>query len=328
MNTTEKALLIEQHQPHWSSAWVWVGFFAAFLLLEALLAWTLAAGPFWLCAALILMVGYIMHAHLIAFHETAHHTLCPNRWCNDAIGMFIGTLSFMGFSLYRCVHHTHHAYLATERDEELWPFVVPGTPRWARLLAALAELVLGIAYTPCLFLRSFLRSGSPVRDPQVRRRVWLEFALMAVVWSAIVAAVAWWNAWMFLVFMYVVPGIFAGFLQSLRKYIEHMGLEGSTPLSSSRSVVSPGPLGRFVAFSLFNIPYHGVHHQLAALPQSRMPHYTALLQPTRADELPPFPSYRHALRDMARSLADPHVGVQWREESRIEDRGPKIEDRG
>ena len=63
----------------------------------------------------------------------------------------------MSFSLYRAAHQLHHAYLATERDEELWPFVIPGMPRWVRILAAFLELGLGLLFTPFLFVRTFLR---------------------------------------------------------------------------------------------------------------------------------------------------------------------------
>ena len=66
----------------------------------------------------------------------------------------------MSFSLYRAAHQLHHAYLATERDVELWPFVIPGTPRWIRILAAVIELSFGLFFTPFLFVRTFIRAGS------------------------------------------------------------------------------------------------------------------------------------------------------------------------
>src|SRR5262249_16209777 len=159
----------------------------------------------------------------------------------------------------RATHHTHHAYLASERDEELWPFNVPGMPRWFRCVAAAAELSLGLFYTPVLFLRAFLRRGTPVQNPAIRRRVWWELALIAAAWTAIVAITAWYNAWAYFSVLYLAPALLAGSMQSFRKYIEHMGLSGCTPLSATRSVISPGPIGRLIAFSLFNEPFHGVH---------------------------------------------------------------------
>ena len=69
--------------------------------------------------------------------------------------LVIGTLSLMSFSLYRVVHQTHHAYLATERDYEFWPLSQTTMPRWKRCLAAFFELNFGLFYSPFVFLRAF-----------------------------------------------------------------------------------------------------------------------------------------------------------------------------
>ena len=311
MDVSSKLRIIEAHRPHWSSAWAWVAFLAGFGIAEALLLWSLLRGPVWLVVPLTFLTAHLMHAHLIALHEAAHRSLCPSRWWNDAFGMFIGTLGFMPFSLYRVAHHSHHAFLATERDEELWPFVSPGTPRWARRLAALLELTLGVLYTPWLFLRAFLRDGSMIRNRMIRRRIWGEYVLMVCVWCALFTAAGWSGTGRYLFPVFFAPALLAGNMQSLRKYIEHMGLTGSTVLGSTRSVVSRGPIGRLVAFSLFDITYHGVHHRFAGMPHAKMPEFTSVLTPTNAEEPAPYPSYRSALRDMLQSLGDPRVGAQW-----------------
>src|SRR5437870_6216414 len=123
-----------------------------------------------------------MHGHQVTFNDASHGTLRPSPRVNDFLGMFNGMLSFMSLSLYRATHHSHHAYLATERDEELWPFVAPGMPRWVRRLCAAIELTLGILYTPFLFLRSFVRRGSTLRSHRLRARVAAEYVLITVVW--------------------------------------------------------------------------------------------------------------------------------------------------
>ena len=311
MQSGRKLRIIEAHRPQWSSAWAWLAFLAVFGATEALSVWSLLCGPVWLIVPLTVLTAHLMHAHLIALHEAAHRTLCPSRRWNDCVGMFIGTLGFLPFSLYRVAHHSHHAFLATERDEELWPFVSPGTPRWARRLAALLELTLGILYTPWLFLRAFLRDGSTIRSRSVRRRIWAEYVLMACVWCSLLTVSAWCRAIPYLLLAFGVPAVLAGNMQSLRKYIEHMGLTGSTVLASTRSVVPHGPIGRLVAFSLFDIPYHGVHQRFAGMPHAKMPEFSSILAPTNEEEPSPYPSYRSALWDMLRSLSDPRVGAQW-----------------
>lgn len=309
---TQQQQLLAAHQPRWQSTWEWLSFFAAFLVAEGLLLWTFREGVIWLVVPLIVLIAHLMHAHLIALHEAAHGALCPHRWGNEIIGMIIGTLSFLGFSLYRAAHHTHHAFLSTERDEELWPFVIPGTPRWLRRLAAVAELTLGLVYTPFMFLRTFFRRGSPIREKAVRRRIWAEFALMAVGWGSIVAVIAWREAWMPLLVLYVIPAFLAANMQSLRKYIEHMGMTGRTVLGCTRSIIAKGPLGRLLSFSLFHIFFHGIHHLYARMPHASLPDFTSSLSPLEPDDPSPFCSYSQALWDMLRSLKDPRVGPQWR----------------
>jgi fatty acid desaturase len=311
MPAQDKIRLIERHKLHWTGLWTWLLFATAFFALEGLLLWAFCAGPLWLIPPLVLVLAHIMHSHLLAFHEAAHGTLCPNRPLNEGLGIFIGVLSFMPLSLFRAVHHCHHAYLTTERDEELWPFVLTRVPRWARCLAATCELLLALLYTPLLFLRSFLRPGSPIRLPGVRRRIWAELTLIAIIWVGVFATVAWFDLWQFLLVLYVAPAALAGSMQSLRKYIEHMGLMGSTIVESTRSVMAPGPLGRFLAFTLFNEPYHGVHHKYPRLPQTALPEFADLLSPPPPERAELYPNYRRAFAEMVRTLGNPRVGSQW-----------------
>ena len=311
MNTAEDS--IESHQPHWVSRSAFQVVIVLFFFTEIALAAVLHGGSsVWLAMPLVLVASHLMHGALVGFHEASHGLLRRSRRLNEVDGVILGVMSFTSFSLYRAGHQSHHAQLATERDEELWPFVHPGMPRWARVLAAFLELTAGLLFTPFLFLRAFLRTGSPIRNKKVRRRIWAELALMVVVWIGIVSALTYWHAWRYFLWMYLVPAILAANLQSWRKYIEHVGLAGSTVNSSTRSIVAQGWLGRLVAFTLLHEPYHGVHHKHAGLPHAELPQLASELLPTAPEERLPFRSYRHALLDLLRSLADPRVGAQWR----------------
>lgn len=303
----------DQPAPHWVSRSAFQIVIFLFLFTElALLAVLKSGGSLWLAVPLVLIVSHLMHGAAVGFHEATHGLLRQNRRFNEFDGVLIGVFSFMSFSLYRAAHQSHHAHLSTERDEELWPFVLPGTPRWARILAAFLELTLGLLFTPFLFLRTFLRSGSPIRSKKVRRRIWAELALIVVVWTGVIAAVAHWQVWPYFLWMYLVPTFIAGNLQSWRKYIEHVGMTGSTVRGSTRSIVAAGWLGRLVAFTLLHEPYHGVHHLHVGVPHAELPRLAPSLAPTEPEELHPFPSYRHALLHLLRSLSDPRVGAQWR----------------
>ena len=302
----------EAHEPHWVLKNAFQLLVFGLVFTEVALALAVRQGLIWIAVLLVIVAAHVMHGVLIGLHEAAHGLLRANRRFNEFDGIVIGTLSLMSFSLYRVVHQTHHAYLTTTRDYEFWPLSNPAVPRWKRCLAAFCELNLGLFYSPFVFLRAFFSSPSPVRSKRVRRRIWAELALTVVTWTLVLAFVAAFGVWKYFFWMYLGPALLAANLQSWRKYIEHVGMTGETVNGSTRSIVARSWLGKLVAFSLLHEPFHGVHHQRAGLPHSVLPQFVEKLQPKRPGERSPYPSYRDALPDLLRSLANPRVGPQWR----------------
>jgi fatty acid desaturase len=312
MSTTPSTeVLSQQEQPPWVSRAAFPLLASIYFVTEAALFASVFLGSFWVSVLLMLIVSHLMHGMLIAFHEATHGLLRKNRRLNEIDGVIIGVMSLMSFNLYRAAHQLHHAHLATQKDEELWPFDIPGTPRWLRVVCAVLELTVGIFYTPFLFVRTFFRQGSPIRNKKLRRKIWSEFILMAVVWICILGAVAITGTWKYFLWLYVAPAFVAANMQSWRKYIEHVGLTGSTVNGSTRSIVAEGPLGKFVALTLLHEPFHGVHHWRSGIPHAELPLFASALEPKNSDEIAPFPSYWHAFKHLFRNLADPRVGAQW-----------------
>lgn len=300
-------------EPHWVSRSAFQIIIFAILFAEISLGLLINANAtLWIIVPLTLVLSHLMHGAAVGLHEATHGLLRKNRRFNEVDGVLLGVFSFMSFSLYRAAHQSHHAYFATERDEELWPFVMTTKPRWVRRLAAFCELTFGLIYTPYLFLRTFLRKGSPIRSAKVRRRIWKELLLMVAVWTSVIVAVSIWQVWTYFLWMYLVPAFIAGNLQSWRKYIEHVGLMGRTTNGSTRNIIADGWPGKLVAFTLLHEPFHGVHHLHVGLPHSKLPFYASELEPRTDDEPHPFPNYRHAIGHLLRQLADPRVGAQWR----------------
>jgi hypothetical protein len=104
----------------------------------------------------------------------------------------------------------------------------------------------------------------------------------------------------------------AGNMQSWRKYIEHVGLTGSTVNSATRNIICNNLWGRVLAYTLLHEPYHGVHHLRSGLPHPFLPKNASLLEPAHEDEKAPFPSYWSATLDLMRELPNPKVGGQWK----------------
>lgn len=303
----------EPHEPHWISREAFQIVVILLALTEVGILMVLRSGvSLWWAVPLMLVASHLMHGSAIGFHEATHGMLRRNRTFNEFDGVLLGVFSFMSFSLYRAAHQLHHMHLSTEKDEELWPFIHPDSPRWVRVLAAVLELTFGLFFLPVLFLRIFLRKNSPVRAKRVRLRIWKELILMVVVWVFVLSAVAYFDVWKYFLWMYFLPAFIAGNLQSWRKYIEHVGMTGDTVNSSTRSIVADTWTGKLVSFTLLHEPFHGLHHMHAGLRHAELPPRAADLQPKTPEEKPPFPSYSHALIDLLRSLPDPQVGAQWR----------------
>jgi fatty acid desaturase len=305
--------LSERCQAHWVNRQAFQLLVFVLAANQAALAAAVHYDVIWLAVILLITGSHFMHGVLIGFHEASHGLLRENRKFNEFDGVLLGILSFTSFSLYRAAHQSHHVHLATEKDEEFWPFVETSVPRWLRIAAAFLELTAGLIFTPLIFFRAFVRPRTRIRNRRLRRRIWAEYALMAVFWTAVVSTVAWLGAWKYFFWLYLGPAFIAANLQSWRKYIEHVGLTGSTINSSTRSIVAPGPLGRLVALTLLHEPFHGVHHRHGSLPHAELPGHASILEPETPEERPPFRSYRHALVDLLRNLADPRVGPQWKQ---------------
>jgi fatty acid desaturase len=305
--------LLDANGPRWPDTWVSFGFTAATVgILTLLMLILIYDGPWWAAALLVPVVAHLMHAHTLMIHEAVHFNLAPNRILNECYGLFIGTASFVILSLYRAMHYAHHSYQASERDEEFWPFVDPAQPRWKRRLCAMLELSFGTLWTPGVFLRAFVRPGSLIREPAVRRRIWFELMLVIATWSAVIALVAVMGWWRCFLIGFALPQWLAGNLQSARKYIEHLGLTSAEIPALTRSVVASDPLGRLMSFTLIHEPYHGVHHRYGGLRHSTLPRFVDLLPERDDKQRLLFPSYSHACLDMVKSLRDPKIGGQWR----------------
>jgi fatty acid desaturase len=121
MNITPSTeTLLEPQQPHWVSRAAFPLLAAVFFLNQAALGNALYFGSVWFIVPLVLTASHLMHGMLIGFHEASHGLLRKSRRLNEIDGIIIGVFSFMSLSLYRAAHQLHHAYLATERDIELF----------------------------------------------------------------------------------------------------------------------------------------------------------------------------------------------------------------
>ncbi|MCA9072841.1 MAG: fatty acid desaturase, partial [Planctomycetaceae bacterium] len=279
----------------------------ALLSLAAAWVWETPAYRMWLlliCPAL----GYVMFLFVLAFHDASHNRLHPVYWLNETYGHFVGTFSLVPLSVYRHAHAYHHAYLGSERDPELWPFNTPGTSRPVRVLAAILEIVLGVVYTPILFLRDVVVSDLSQLE---RRRIVLGYVACVLFWAGLLSAVHYLDKWKLFLVAGLIPMAISALLQTLNKFTQHLGLHGTTVLGLTRTVVDKNHIGMGVSSTMFYNDYHGTHHRYAKIPYYNLPPATPYTLATAREFCPVFSSIFSAGIDMLFCLGNPKVGPQW-----------------
>lgn len=281
----------------------------AFLVLSAC---ALAVWQTWLWPVVILfwlVGGHFGHTKPLMFHDAAHGTLHPDRVKNEIMGVAFGTLIFVPLTVYRHAHAMHHAHICSERDPEMWPFVLPGVPRWQRRLSAAVEICCGIFYTPLLMFRSLLIHGNVSKSSWIR--IGLEYALAVAFWGTVLSVIHTLGWWEYFLVGYFAPAAVGAAYQTLNKYTEHLGLLGRCVLTSTRTVVDKRDLGKLFSYSMQHVDHHGTHHRYAKIPYYNLPSATPYVYKGEEVTVPVYPSYWSAFCDMLRTLPDPKAGGQW-----------------
>lgn len=213
----------------------------------------------------ILVDAYCWFCVAGSFHEAVHQTLFrsprANLWWGRAVGTFIG----IPYSVYRETHRTHHAYLNTPADFELWPYSSPCVPKSVRRMFVWLDLLGGVVTAPLIYGRiAFVR---PSRiTPEVRRAVVSEYIALVVVWGGVLGVLLtllyrgilrgselnpWW----------LLPLVLSPAMNTLRKFQEHLGMSSTDPVLGTRTVIGPGVLTRLLSYFNFDISIHGPHHR-------------------------------------------------------------------
>jgi fatty acid desaturase len=284
------------------------------LLAVALGVISLASGrptahPAWI-VAVTLALAYFQYCWTSIFHEDVHLALYRARWHNVFNGTIVGTLLMVPFSLYRQVHIRHHNRMNTPDDWELWPYTDPAASLTFRRVFAVLDVLFGAWVGPYIYGRMFWVPGSPLRDPVVRRRIGWEYVLIIVFWGTLLAAVAMNGWWREFSLAYVLPAWVTGMLQTLRKFVDHLGLPAGEALHGCRTIVSGSVPGRLVDWTSFDISVHGLHHRYPQMPHGNLARAAELARDNPG--APIFTSHLQAFRHMLPHLLFPGIGVNAR----------------
>lgn len=223
----------------------------------------------------------------------------------------LGTLMFTPYSAYREVHIRHHAYLNTPRDWELWPYSDPNASLGFRRAFVWFDLLLGVAAGPIIYGRIYFHRDSPIKSQQLRRTIRWEYLAIAAAWGGIWLFTTLTNQWPQHLLVIILPMYIAAFMQTFRKFTEHLGMASFDPLQGTRTVLPRKWLMRLSSYLNFDIFVHGPHHR-----HPRLTHTTleAKLDEYRHDnpdiDYPAYERYWQAMLAMLPSMIfNPGCGV-------------------
>jgi fatty acid desaturase len=229
------------------------------LILNGAVPWT-NASP-WIVAGLTACTAAMMFCWTSALHEAAHQTLFKSRQLSIWTGRLLGTLMFTPYSAYREVHIRHHAYLNTPRDWELWPYSDPNASLAFRRAFVWFDVFCGIAAGPIIYGRIYFHPNSPIKSASIRRDIRWEYVGIVAVWGGIWLYTTLTHQWPQHLLVIILPMYLAAFMQTFRKFTEHLGMASFDPLLGTRTVLPRKWLMRLSSFLNFDIFIHGPHHR-------------------------------------------------------------------
>ena len=230
------------------------------------LFWRLEMLPLALRLLGLLITGVGLATCFAGLHECCHRTAFRGKRLNDAVAWLMGLLSFYNATFYRRYHQWHHRYthqpgLDPELDDPVptsligYVLEISGWNWWSGKLRGYARLLVGdLSSIPYL---------SAEIIPQVRRSLWLQFAVYGLL---LLLSLISWNG--FLLWSWLLPLAIGQPFLRLLLLAEHTGCAFNTDaLANTRTTLTVAP----VRWLMWNMPFHAEHHLYPSLPFHALP---------------------------------------------------------
>ena len=277
-------------------AWNLVLLFFPALWLVAAMA-VLQSPPWPIRLACYTAIGVSIHALATLMHEGIHGTLFRNRRLDRWVGFLLGVPALFSFTAYKVAHLIHHRHTRTKLDPD--DFTNVSRFRSIRSIVFYAWLIVGMPFYLLHVPIGALRLGRP----RERAAIFVEYALMAVLYAAVFFAASHWGRWDVLVHCWALPLVVAIALGNTRSWAEHALTKPGNPLTHTRTVTS----NRLVSFLMCNLNYHLEHHLFQGVPWYNLPKlHTMLAADYRQAGAFVHRSYLRFLWEAARRSARPH----------------------
>ena len=122
------------------------------------------------------------------------------------------------------------------------------------------DLLFGFCGAMIIYGRIFWPKNSPLSESS-RRLIRREYLASAICWSGLAVYLTLSHTWLDFLQVWWIPLTIAGFLQTMRKFTEHLGMASFDPLLGTRTVRGSNWLTRITSFLNFDIFVHGPHHR-------------------------------------------------------------------
>jgi len=132
-----------------------------------------------------------------------------------------------------------------------------------------------------------------------------------ICWSGLAVYLTMSSTWLDFLQVWWIPLTIAGFLQTMRKFTEHLGMASFDPLLGTRTVRGHNWLTRITSFLNFNIFVHGPHHRHPRVAHTSLGELMDdYVEANPKRDLPVYPTYvRATLAMLPWLIRNPGVGV-------------------
>lgn len=271
-----KAVVLKYQQPSLARAtWQLVNTFGTYILLWALMYWSLHVS-WWLTMLFAVLAGGIVVRIFIIFHDCGHGSFFKNQTANDIVGFVSGVLTFTPYFHWRWEHAVHHGSsgnLDRRGTGDIWTMTVQEyleSSRWKRFAYRIARnpLVLFIIAPVFLFVIR-QRFPSVNAKPREKRSVWwMNAAILAMV--LVMSAIFGWKAYLLLqLVVTMVAGATGVWLFYVQHQFEDVYWERGSEWDYATAALQGSSfykLPKLLQWFSGNIGYHHIHHLSPRIP--------------------------------------------------------------
>ena len=242
------------------------------------------------------------------WHESGHGTAFKTNWMNNTLYEIASFMLMRESTIWRWSHTRHHSdTIIVGRDPEIQ---VPRPPN----LLELVKKFFGLGNLPRYWISVFGHCFGRVSDSEKEflpeteySNVWVRARIYVAIYAIIVAAVAYYQTLLPLMFV-GLPALYGSWLLQIYSLTQHAGLaENVLDHRLNCRTVHMNPMHRFL---YWNMNYHLEHHMFPTVPYHALPR---LHEALRSETPPPYSStvaaYREIIAALVRQTRDPAYSV-------------------